>query len=294
MLKKIMGFIAIVVCLILTAYFYGVYQNNREVSYPDKVQMQQQLEKSVQWLVNNERRILSDVNPMLWWMLFETYKISHDERIAKLLEKYHKRNKQIQYGVWAPLFDGNKYPYIDAYTVQNFPYYNQHLIYALNCATKIEKELSVVGQQNTPAFCHQAEYFYRPACTTHQLMGINFLFTKQCGFLANIDEVSQSLQKDIISQLTWDIRVVDVYLQRVLMLLITGAQDSVEPIWIQRVLDHQLGDGGWGNFVSLLGPDKGKSLGFSAKGLSLGGEKSDFHATAQGIYILSYLLNSNS
>jgi len=294
MLKKIIGFIAIVVCLIFAAYIYGVYQNNREVSYPDKVQMQQQLDESVKWLIKNESHILSEVNPMLWWMLFETYKISHDERIAKLLEKYHKRNKQVQHSVWAPLFDGNKQSYIDAYTVQNFPYYNQHFIYALNCAAKIEKELPVVGQQNTPDFCHQAEYFYRPACTTHQLMGINFLFTKQCGFLVNIDEVSQSLQKDIINQLIWDIRVVDVYLQRVLMLLITGAESSVEPVWIQRVLDHQLADGGWGNFVSLLGPDEGSSFGFSAKGVSLGQEKSNFHTTAQGIYILSYLLNSDT
>jgi len=289
-----MGFIAVVVSLVLVVYLYGVYQNNREVTYPDQVLMQQQLDKSVQWLLSNEKRIVSDVNPMLWWMLHETYKISQDERIAKLLDKYHKQNEQIKHSVWAPLFGGNKRTYLDGYSVQNFPYYNQHFIYALNCAADIEKELPIVGLQNTPAFCHQTEYFYRPACITHQLMGINFIFTRQCGFIANIDEVSQSLQKDIVNQLTWDIRVVDVYLQRVLMLLITGAQDSVEAVWVQQVLDHQLDDGGWGNFDPLLGSKEGKSLGFSARGLSLGVEKSDFHATAQGIYILSYLLNSNS
>jgi len=294
MFKKIIGLIAILASLILFSYLYGVYKNNRDIAFPHEKQMQQQLEKSVQWLVNNESQILSDVNPMLWWMLIETYKISHDERISKLLEKYHQRNQQIQQSVWAPLFDGQQRQHLGAYSVQGLPYYNQHFIYALNCASGIERELPIVAQQNTAAFCHQADYFYRPACITHQLMGINFIFKKQCGFLENIDEVSQSLQRDIVSQLVWDIRVVDVYLQRVLMLLITGAQDSVKPVWIQQVLDHQLDDGGWGNFVSLLGPDTGKSLGFSPRGLSLGREKSDFHATAQGVYILSFLLNNNS
>jgi len=294
MFKKIIAFIAIPTCLILVSYLYGVYQNNRDIAFPQEKQMQQQLEKSIEWLVKNEVQILSDTNPMLWWMLFETHKISHDERIAKLLEKYHQRNRQIQHSVWAPLFDGLQHQHLSAYAVQGLPYYNQHFIYALNCASGIEREIPVVAQQNTAAFCHQADYFYRPACITHQLMGINFIFKKQCGFLENIDEVSQSLQQDIVKQLVWDIRVVDVYLQRVLMLLITGAQASVEPVWIQQVLDHQLDDGGWGNFVSLLGSETGKSLGFSPRGLSLGREKSDFHATAQGMYILSFLLNNNS
>ncbi|MCW9046492.1 MAG: hypothetical protein OQK46_00325 [Gammaproteobacteria bacterium] len=294
MFKKIIVLIAIPTCLILLAYLYGVYQNNRDIDFPEEKQMQQQLEKSVQWLINNERQILSDVNPMLWWMLFETFNISHDERIAGLLEKYYQRNRQIQDSVWAPLFDGQQRQHLSAYSVQGLPYYNQHFIYALNCASGIERELPIVAQQNTVDFCHQADYFYRPACTTHQLMGINFIFEKQCGFLKNIDEVSQSLQRDILTQLVWDIRVVDVYLQRVLMLLITGAQDSVEPVWIQQVLDHQLEDGGWGNFVSLIGSDTGRSLGFSPRVLSLGREKSDFHATAQAVYMLSFLLNSKS
>jgi len=274
----------------MAIYLYGVYQNNRDLAYPQKAQMQQQLEKSIQWLINNEDQILSQANPMLWWMLYETHKISQDKRLANLLEKYHQRNMRIKYSVWGALFDGEKQRRLGAYSVQGLPYYNQHFIYAINCAADIEDELPIVAEQNTAEFCHQPTYFYRPACITHQLMGVNFLFTKQCNLLSNIDEVSQSLQRDIEGQLTWDIRVIDVYLQRVLMLLITGAEASVEPVWIQQVLDHQLDDGGWGNFVSLVNIGSSRSLGFSSKGLSLGREKSSFHATAQGVYILSYLL----
>lgn len=294
MLKKLFLLAAIPVMVLLTIYLIAVFQNNRDVAYPQKKQMHQQLERSVQWLVNNESEILSQTNPMLWWMLYEAHKITNDARILGLLTKYSERNQRIMQSVWGPLFDGQQRRNLGAYSVQGLPYYNQHFIYALNCATDIEDELPVITQQNDASFCHQWSYFYRPACITHQLMGINFLFTRQCNFLSNIDELTQALQQDIISQLTWDIRVVDVYLQRVLMLLITGAEASVKPVWIQQVLDHQLEDGGWGNFVSLIGSSDGRSLGMSARIVSIGREKSDFHATAQGVYILSYLLSDKS
>ncbi|RDH82375.1 MAG: hypothetical protein DIZ80_08755 [endosymbiont of Galathealinum brachiosum] len=294
MLKKIIVLVIVLVTALFATYLTGVYQNNRDVPYPQKAQMQQQLEMSIQWLVENQAEILTQTNPMLWWMLHEVQGISQDERIANLLEKYHQKNKRIKTSPWGPLFDGQKHPRLGAYAVQGLPYYNQHFIYALNCAADLEDELPIVAEQNTAGFCHQSAYFYRPACITHQLMGINFLFTRQCGLLSDIDEVSQLLQLDIVGQLTWDIRVVDVYLQRVLMLLITGAEASVKPIWIQQVLDHQLPDGGWGDFVSLLGSDTGRSLGFSSKIVSLGSEKSSFHATAQGVYILTYLLSDRS
>jgi len=293
MFKKIIVLTSIPFILLLVAYFYGVYKNNRSVPYPQTTQIQTQLERSINWLVNNEANILSNNNVMLWWMLYEAHKISADERLADLLEKYHQRYRRIKMSIWGPLFDGRQHRRLGGYMVEGLPYYNQHFIYALNCAADIEDELIIVAQQNRADFCHQAAYFYRPACTTHQLMGINFLFTKQCNLLPNIDEMSQALQQDIVGQLTWDIRVVDVYLQRVLMLLITGAQDSIKPVWIQQVLDHQLADGGWGDFVSLLGSETERSIGFSSKVISLGREQSSFHATAQGVYILTYLLERN-
>jgi len=94
-------------------------------------------------------------------------------------------------------------------------------------------------------------------------MGINFLSTKHCDLLPTISAVTRSLQSDIKLQLILDIRVVDVYLQRVLMLLITGASNEVKPVWIQQVIDHQLADGGWGDFVSLVPISDEKTLGFS-------------------------------
>lgn len=294
MLKKISLLMAVIVMMLPAMYLYGVYQNNRDVPLPEISEMQQQYEQSIQWLVNHEGGILSQNNPMIWWMLYEVQKISPDERIEKLIDTYFERNKQLKLSPWGPLFDGEQHRTLGAYAVVGLPYYNQHFIYALNCGEDIAAELDLVARQNDASFCYQAEYIYRPACITHQLMGINFLNKKQCHLLPDIDQVGLSLREGILTQLTWDIRIVDVYLQRVLMLLITGAEDHVKPVWVQQVLDQQLADGGWGNFDALLAIGGGRSLGFSARLLSLGSEKSSFHATAQGVYILAYLIGKQN
>lgn len=290
MVKKMGLFILAAAFLIVAAYLVGVLHNNRDLAYPSQQKIQKQLEQSVQWLVNNESEILSQNNPMLWWMLYESQQISKDKRLAELLEKYYQKNRGIKYSPWGPLFAGAQQSRLDAYSVLGLPYYNQHFIYALNCAPQIEEGLEIVAQQNTKDFCHQLGYIYRPACSTHQLMGINFLLSQQCNLLANVAEVKASLQQDIIQQLTWDIRVVDIYLQRVLMLLITGAESSIKPVWLQQVLDHQLQDGGWSAFQRLIGTQQ-RALGFSSRIISFGREQSSFHATAQGVYILSYMLD---
>ena len=120
-------------------------------------------------------------------------------------------------------------------------------------------------------------------------MGINFLRQQACANADAANDVVLRLQQDIVRQLTWDVRVVDVYLQRVMMLAITGAQDKVKPIWIQQILDHQLEDGGWANFVPLVPVGRGQSLGFSAQIVALGSATSSFHVTAQGVYLLTFI-----
>ena len=289
MLKKLFWALGALVIFIGGAYLFAVYQNNRDLPYPRHGQIQQQREKAIQWLVDHQRQILSQTNPMLWWMISEAQKSLPDERLTALLESYFRLNRGIRQSAWGPLFGERPRPYLGAFSVVAMPYYNQHFIYALNCAEGIAEDLSVVAAQNDAGFCHQANYIYRPACTTHQLMGIHFLSSGQCNLLADIDTVTWALQEDIVFQLSWDVRVVDVYLQRVLMLLVTGAQSSVKPVWLQQVLAHQLPDGGWGDFDPLIPLPGAGYLGYSSRILSIGQPASSFHATAQGVYILSWL-----
>lgn len=292
MRKKILYGGLLLVALPLCLYLLGYYQNNRQQPYPTQSQVTSQLESSLSWLVKHEAELLNHANPMLWWMLYEAHTLTGDPRLQQLLDKYWRRFPRIREGVWAPLFGGPPRTYLAAYSVQGLPYYNQHIIYALNCAADIAEEIPLVAQQNDAAFCFQASYIYRPACVTHQMMGIHFLQQQDCGLLQNVEQVSRELQQSIASQLRWDFRVVDVYLQRVLMLLVTGAEDLIKPAWLQRVLQHQLDDGGWAGEAPIVSLGE-RSLVFNSRGIGLGPVReqmrSNYHATAQGVLILSYL-----
>lgn len=287
MIKKILLFIGILVSGPLLIYVFLVYQNNRDIPAINKQVLNARLEKSIQWLAANESHILVDVNPILWWTLFEAEQRNHDPRLASLLNKYLQQHASIKSGAWGPLFGGDQTPHIDSISIADLPYYNQHFIYALHCARNLARDSELIRQQNAADFCYQPAYFFRPACTTHQLIGINFLRQRACNDVDAIDAVVLRLQQDIVRQLTWDVRVVDIYLQRVMMLAITGAQDRIKPIWIQQILDHQLEDGSWANFVPLMPIGNGQSLGFSPQILSLGSAAGSFHTTVQGMYLLT-------
>ena len=97
---------------------------------------------------------------------------------------------------------------------------------------------------------------------------------------------------------TWDFRgVVDSYLQKILMLAESGAAERIKPIWLKRVINAQRIDGGWDDFDEIFPLNSGRSFGWagwSAHGwMWIHRPKSNFHTTAQGLYLMS-LLKSRS
>ncbi|MGD8843757.1 MAG: hypothetical protein PVJ83_09815, partial [Gammaproteobacteria bacterium] len=98
----------------------------------------------------------------------------------------------------------------------------------------------------------------------------------------------ESLQKRLHTQLSLDPRVVDVYMQRVLMLVESGAAASVKPVWLQRLIDAQQPDGGWSSFMPLIPVGGGRYIG-TQRLLTISTPKSDFHMTAQGVLLFALL-----
>ena len=87
---------------------------------------------------------------------------------------------------------------------------------------------------------------------THQLVEIRLLQRSECGDPAQLDDTVLQLQQRITRQLLLDPRVVDAYMQRVLMLVESGAGALAKPIWIWKLVDAQQPDGGWSTFEPLL------------------------------------------
>ncbi len=286
MKKLFWGFLLVILA---TSSFYGylLWQNNRLATAMDQEESHAVLENGIRWLEEHREEVLAQSNPMLWYMLQNAAAISDDERLKALFSRYEERYLEKNYGnLWRTLFYPDTWVSVRYEDIRNYPYYNWHFMYGLTC----DAELALVPEiaaQNDPAFCNS--HPLRPACVTHQLMGIRLLQRAKCGDQQALDSAEQKLETRIYRQLTWDPRQVDVYIQRVLMLAESAHPDIIKPVWIRRIAAAQQPDGGWSPFDPLLPFGSDRYLGFSGKGLSTGRPKSSFHATAQGVLLFSIL-----
>ena len=289
MKKLFWGVLTVILLAISLFYGYRLWQNNRLTTVMDLEERRAVLENGIRWLEDNRQLILDQANPMLWYMLQNAAAINGDKRLKALFSSYEERYLKNNYdNLWRTLFYPDTWVSVRYEDIRDYPYYNLHFFYGLTCDAELA-QVAGIAAQNDPAFCNK--HPLRPACVTHQLMGIRLLQRSKCGDQQELDETEKTLERRIFRQLTWDPRQVDVYIQRVLMLAQSAHPDVIKPIWIRRVAAAQQPDGGWGPFDPLVPIGGGRYLGFSGKGLSPGKPKSTFHATAQGVLLFSILVN---
>lgn len=287
-LKKLIG---ITLVLVFSGYVILFANNNFGGEKPTASEIEDALQRSIKWLVQNKTAISNENNAMLWWMMAQAWQETQNPELKSLLDNY--REKQYQNFLrspWSYLIYGYK-DRINAtqVMVSGMPDYNVFFIYGYSCDADLANE-PLVQQQKELGFCFK-NHPVSPACITHQMMGFRFLQRTGCGAPAEISENIDSLASLIKYQLMFDIRVVDVYLQRVLMLEDSGNQQLINPRWVQRILQYQNADGGWAGFQPVLKISADRYLGFTTKGLSVGTPKSSFHATIQGVWLMALLKN---
>ena len=288
-MKKLVKLIIGIMVIVIGTYLFLVWQNNKEAEHPSEAEIRTSFEKSIGWLEANRTEILASTNSMLWWMIKESADLTNDPRLVTLYDKY-KENILDKYprNVWRPIFFSNSYSNIDLMDIIHFPDYNLHFIYGASCSRSLEKE-EVIQRQLKPKFCDDYHPI-SPACVTHQMMGMRFMQRHNCGDQAMVKDVIVALQDKIETQLTWDPRVGDTYVQRVMMLLDSGGKDKVKSIWLKSVIEAQKEDGGWSDFIWTAPLFSGKYLVMTTHRIKIAVPNTDFHATAQGILIMSMLL----
>ena len=289
MIKKIGLLLLLSIGTLLAAGTFLIYANNRSVVPPSEEELKTSLEESIQWLLKNRDYILTQQNSILWWMLEESGKLTNDPRLQKLTADYVKTLHV--FSPWQHFFNPNSLAPVRQEQLEALPDYNIHFLYGLTCNQDLG-ELAIVQQQNQPDFCRETHPI-SPACLTHQLMGSRFMQRRDYGNQKETSALIATIQDKIENQLTWDPRVVDVYIQRVLMLVDSGVAERVKPIWLRKVLEAQLSDGGWGGFQPLIPLGGSRYWGFSQKLAGVGRPKSNLHATAQGVWLLSILTQNN-
>lgn len=274
--------------LVIVAYSTLTLRNNQSVTMPEQARIETAYAAAVSWATEHQDQLLNESNVALWWMLQQSARLTHDPALTTLFERYRQKYLQSGKNIWAPLFFPGRWIPFNLKTVANYDDYQLHFLYAISCDEELAR-LPVIQAQLTADYC--AAQPWRPACATHQLMGLRFMQLSECGNATATLATIAAVQQRVIRQLTWDPRVVDVTMQRVLMLAETGKPEAIKPIWLERLMDAQNPEGGWSSFDPLVTLPLGAKLGFSNRGLSLREPVSSFHMTAQGILLMALLLH---
>ena len=274
---------------VIAGYAMLAFRNNQSAPMPDRARIQASYNAAVAWVTSRETALLNDSNPALWWMLQRSAALTGDPSLKALFERYRQKYLQSGRNIWEPLFFPGRWIPFKNEDIANFSDYQQHFIYAISCDSELA-QTAIIQAQLKADYCDS--YPWRPACVTHQLMGLRFMQISHCGDASSTQAAISDLQTRIVRQLTWDPRVVDIYMQRVLMLAESGKLNAIKPIWIERLLAAQHKDGGWSGVQPLFTLPMGASLGFSARGFTLEEPVPDFHITAQGLLLMSLLLDA--
>jgi hypothetical protein len=267
--------------------------NNYKVEYPDRADILKSRNAATAWIRAHEQELLETKNPPLWWMLKESARISGDAGLEALYQKYVDRYIKNNSGnYWHHLFDNESKIRIDPDNLLGFPDYGMLILYGLSCQNQL-RSLPEVKRLLQPDACSPygtLAYFQDMACTTHQLLGIWFIEQSACENEATTAELIRRLQDKIAFQAMLDPRLLDNYIQRVLLLQKTGAKAKIKPIWIRRILAAQRSDGGWADFDALSPGWHGTYFGWSNRSVRVRQPESNFHTTVQGLMLMSLLI----
>lgn len=276
---------------LLAGVGFLLWQNNRTVDFPSRELISDSRTRALHWLKDNREKVLATNNPVVWWMLQESVRIVPDPDLTDMINEYRARHmSKAENRVWERLLNAQAVAPEVLPLIMHLPDYNLLFIYALTCDRRLGAS-EEIDRQLEPDYCeHQS---INPACVTHQLMGLVFLGRFGCVDSRFDNAMLTELQEKLITQLSWDVRVIDVYIQRVLMLAVTGATDRIKPVWISRILSAQAVDNGWGDFDPLIPAGGERFIGFSNKGMALGRVNSGFHSTAQAVYLFSLLIKNS-
>jgi len=276
--------------MLLPFFTYGVLWGHNNIGSPQlsEKDIDHSYKRATHWLVTNSDEIIKDGNPYLWWMLNESLVYKDNFAVRGMIDRFRKiTNRSYLNSPWAYLVYGtNGNVNADQVVHLRVPDYVKYFIYGYSC-NKALGERTIIQKQNDTSFCLK-EQPLSPACVTHQVMGFRFLQRVGCNEVPEVEEKIHRLSETIEYQLIFDPRMVDVYIQRVLMLVDSNNPQKINPLWLKRVLDGQLKNGGWGDFQPLIAIGN-RALGFTKRGVAIRSEKATFHATAQGLLLMAML-----
>ena len=273
---------------------YCEYNNSRDVPPPSEAELREHFERAAGWMFANEQRISTENNPMLWVFINEAGKLTGNARLLAMASAYQQHYTN---GTLSQFFFDSSGSEKVAGERIGFPSfwadYQRLLVYGSTCNNSAREDPQVLALLATSGCDPHMTWLRSPWCHTHQLMGLRFVQKNHCEPDDETARTVKAVQNSILTELRWDFRVEDAYLQKVMTLLESGRRKDIKPSWIKRILDAQRADGGWDG-VDLIAHLPGNRVlvweGGRLYPWPRTPRETNLHATAQGLYLLALLL----
>jgi hypothetical protein len=299
--KRAAGWLALGIAVLVLAgvasLLYSEHQNSAEVAAPSPAELRASFDRASAWIERNRDAVLHENNSMLWLFVRNAAQLSKDQRLGALAGEYQARSAN---GTIAQFFfDSTGSDRIRGASLalsDDWQGYQRLFVYGATCNVPLRFDPQVAALL-APSACESGHAGLRnPWCRTHQLMGLRFVQKNHCEPDDDTARTIEAVQGGILTELQWDFRVEDAYLQKLWTLIESGRRNEVKAIWVRRILDAQLADGGWSGADVVAPLPGGRAIAWRG-GLLPRVEvmpASNFHATAQGVYLMALLLNDHA
>lgn len=274
---------------------------NRPVEAVSQEEIAQHRHRAIQWLRDHEQRVLADPNSALWWMMQLAARHADDAYLHQLVRQSIEHHFSGFYAAepWRRMVEPDAEIAAFSRGLDQLADYQRFFHHAMTC-----QPLTLDGG-STDSFLQRdmcspmwREVFIRdPVCTTHQVFGLMLYRQTGCSDVGGLDQLKHRLLDEVKFQLTWDPVMRDPHIQRVLVLVLNGRSDAVNPNWLRRILAAQEADGGWLGYRRIPELPQWVQPWYWRERLAQRyparfppeHKDFDFHATAQAILLLTLL-----
>jgi len=248
--------------------------NNTLSFLPDsRATFRTQFERAVQggtnWLIAHPE----GTNSALLYMIANMADISGDHRVRHIVDQYRGNPFRHSQSFWERLVDRTaavRSP--SRQELDSYSGYQRWIGYAI-----APDHVPLSEKERTDMF---APNRFMWGSRTHQLFAL-LLYRERGSNSQALNDLINHLCERIAFEANWDVRVTDLYLQRIAFILAAGRPDLIKPRWVERIIASQKKDGGW--ITSWYGWGPGPYE------YSFRQRATNSHTTVQGVWVL-YLL----
>ncbi len=259
------------VALVVVGALYGFNNVSLMTDETFARRVDDSIDRAMQWVGEHKWDIASSRNVAMYMLLQECQEL-HDEPLLAELVKRSLRS-HIAPACWRRVLD-RAHPVDPAElnrTIQAERIDNRWMLYAIAPEHAELATEDLVGLYDTRR--------WKGRQLTHQLMALIRL-RENMGGAAEAEVTAEQLSRRLSSELARDLAVVDLYIQKVAVVLDAGHEQMVRRRWVERVIENQRDDGGWNDrwcrvFTSFRRP-----------AIDLRDPPSNQHATIQALWLL--------